>query len=81
VFKGLGLVRGMTHVIDVKLDAIPVVMYTPRLTPAELNVEEEMVRKLVSAGILEPWRSQSRLVMYPCLRNTLGYIVLETFGG
>jgi hypothetical protein len=51
VITGLGLVRGMMHVIDVKLDAIPVVMPTRRLSPDELNVEEEMVRKLVSAGI------------------------------
>jgi hypothetical protein len=40
-------------VIYVKPDAKPVVIPTRRLSPAELKVEEEMVRKLVTAGIME----------------------------
>jgi hypothetical protein len=67
MFKGLSLVRGMAHVSDVKPDAIPVVMLIRRLSPADLNVEEEMMRKLVVAGILEPCVSAnaSRHVFVP----------------
>jgi hypothetical protein len=38
----------------VKPDAEPLFMPTRRLSPAALKVEEEMVRKLAAAGILEP---------------------------
>jgi hypothetical protein len=44
MFKGLSLVRGMAHVSEVKPDAIPVVILIRRSSPADLNVEEEMMR-------------------------------------
>lgn len=59
VFKGMGRIEGEEHVIAMKADAKPVVMPSRRLSPQELEVERQMVFKLVDMGVLEPCVSEN----------------------
>ena len=54
IFKGLGNIRGFEHEIKRRANAEPVCLPIRRRPPKEMSAEKDMVKKMVSLGVLEP---------------------------